>query len=105
MTVVGWMPAGRGAGRWWCATARSSSDSDLGPLNVLLHADAVDRLADLLARDRSARRRVGLAGIRSAGHAEQVAAELAARTGARVAVGDDTDAALAGAFRGGPGSW
>jgi glucosamine kinase len=28
---------------------------------------------------------------------------VAARTGARVAVGDDTDAALAGAFRGGPG--
>jgi N-acetylglucosamine kinase-like BadF-type ATPase len=76
---------------------------DLGPLNLILHADAVDRLAGLLARTGAEAAGLGLAGLRSAADAEQVAVELTARTGARVAVGDDTDAALAGAFRGGPG--
>jgi len=76
---------------------------DLGPLNLILHADAVDRLAGLLARTGAEAAGLGLAGLRSAADAEQVAEALTARTGARVAVGDDTDAALAGAFRGGPG--
>ncbi len=76
---------------------------DLGPLNLILHADAVDRLAELLTRVGATAAGLGLAGLRSAGDAERVAAELTARTGARVAVGDDTDAALAGAFRGAPG--
>lgn len=76
---------------------------DLGPLNVLLHADAVDRLAALVTGAGAAAAGFGLAGIRSAADADRVAAEVADRTGARVAVGDDTDAALAGAFRGGPG--
>jgi N-acetylglucosamine kinase-like BadF-type ATPase len=76
---------------------------DLGPLNVLLHADAVDRLAALVTGAGASAAGLGLAGVRSAADADRVAAELVARTGARVAVGDDTDAALAGAFRGGPG--
>ncbi|HZB47998.1 MAG TPA: hypothetical protein VE547_02795, partial [Mycobacteriales bacterium] len=76
---------------------------DLGPLNLILHADAVERLAGLLTRTGAAAAGLGLAGLRSAADAERVAAELTGRTGARVAVGDDTDAALAGAFGGGPG--
>jgi glucosamine kinase len=74
---------------------------DLGPINVLLHADAVDRLAAAIAGADGAG--LGLAGLRSAEDAGRIAAELTGRTGVRVAVGDDTDAALAGAFAGGPG--
>ena len=76
---------------------------DLGPINVLLHADAVDRLAAAVTDAGAAAAGFGLAGLRSAEHARELTAELARRTGARVAVGDDTDAALAGAFAGGPG--
>lgn len=76
---------------------------DLGPLNVLLHADAVDRLAGLVAEVGAAGAGLGLAGVRSAAQAAGIAAEVAGRTGARVVVGDDADAALAGAFRGAPG--
>ena len=76
---------------------------DLGPLNVLLHADAVDRLARLVTAVGAVEAGFGLAGVRSPADADRLAAELAERTGARVAVGDDADAALAGAFRGAPG--
>jgi len=76
---------------------------ELGPLNVLLHADAVDRLAELLTEVGASAAGMGLAGVRSAGRAASLGAELTTRSGATVAVGDDTDAALAGAFRGGPG--
>jgi glucosamine kinase len=73
---------------------------DLGPLNVLLHPDAIDRLAALVAEGGATAAGFGLAGVRSRADAERIAAELAERTGARVAVGDDADAALAGAFEG-----
>ncbi len=76
---------------------------DLGPLNVLLHADALDRLAAVITGTGAGAAGLGLAGLRSAEDGERIAAELRDRTGARVAVGDDTDAALAGAFAGGPG--
>jgi glucosamine kinase len=76
---------------------------DLGPINVLLHADAVDRLAAAVTGVGAAAAGFGLAGLRSAEQARELTAELGRRTGARVAVGDDTDAALAGAFAGGPG--
>ena len=76
---------------------------DLGPLNVILHADAVDRLAALLTEVGATAAGLGLAGLRSGADADRIAALLSGRTGARVAVGDDTDAALAGAFRGAPG--
>jgi N-acetylglucosamine kinase-like BadF-type ATPase len=76
---------------------------DLGPINVLLHADAVDRLAAAVTGAGAQAAAFGLAGLRSAEHARRITAELTARTGARIAVGDDTDAALAGAFAGGPG--
>jgi N-acetylglucosamine kinase-like BadF-type ATPase len=76
---------------------------DLGPLNVLLHADAVDRLAGLISDTGAVAAGMGLAGIRDTAHAEKLSAELTARTGATVVVRDDTEAALAGAFSGGPG--
>jgi glucosamine kinase len=76
---------------------------DLGPINVLLHADAVDRLAGAVTDAGAAAAGFGLAGLRSAEQARELTAELTRRTGARVAVGDDTDAALAGAFAGRPG--
>ena len=76
---------------------------DLGPINVLLHADAVDRLAAAVTDAGAVAAGFGLAGLRSAEHARELTAELARRTGATVAVGDDTDAALAGAFAGRPG--
>lgn len=76
---------------------------DLGPINVILHADAVERLAGLITGVGAEAAGLGLAGLRSEEDGARIAAELTGRTGARVAVGDDTDAALAGAFRGGPG--
>jgi glucosamine kinase len=76
---------------------------DLGPINVLLHADAVDRLAAAVTAAGAVAAGFGLAGLRSPEHGRELTAELSRRTGARVAVGDDTDAALAGAFAGGPG--
>jgi len=76
---------------------------DLGPINVLLHADAVDRLAAAVTDAGAGAAGFGLAGLRSAEHARELTAELAQRTGAAVAVGDDTEAALAGAFAGRPG--
>jgi N-acetylglucosamine kinase-like BadF-type ATPase len=76
---------------------------DLGPINVLLHADAVDRLAGAVTDAGAAAAGFGLAGLRSAEHAQELTTELSRRTGARVVVGDDTDAAQAGAFAGRPG--
>ncbi|HST64687.1 MAG TPA: hypothetical protein VLM05_05830, partial [Mycobacteriales bacterium] len=66
---------------------------DLGPINVLLHADALDRLATVVTDVGAAAAGFGLAGLRSAVHAREITAVLTARTGARIAVGDDTDAA------------
>jgi N-acetylglucosamine kinase-like BadF-type ATPase len=76
---------------------------DLGPINVLLHDDALDRLAAAVTDVDAGAAGFGLAGLRSPEHAREITAELERRTGARVAVGDDTDAALAGAFAGRPG--
>jgi N-acetylglucosamine kinase-like BadF-type ATPase len=75
----------------------------LGPLNVLLHADALDRLAELIRASGAVAAGLGLAGVRTAADAHRLAAELGRRTGVPIVVGDDTEAALAGAFRGGPG--
>lgn len=76
---------------------------DLGPINVLLHADAMDRLAGVVTDAGAAAAGFGLAGLRSDEHGREITAELERRTGARIAVGDDTDAALAGAFEGAAG--
>jgi glucosamine kinase len=74
-----------------------------GPLNVLLHADALERLADLIVAAGATEAGLGLAGVRSPLEADRIAAELERRTGATVAVGDDAESALLGAFDGGPG--
>jgi glucosamine kinase len=76
---------------------------ELGPLNVLLHADALNRLATLIGSSRAERVGLGLAGVRTQDDAERIAAALHARTGVMPTVRDDSEAALAGAFRGGPG--
>ena len=74
-----------------------------GPLNVLLHADALDRLAAMIAASGATEAGLGLAGVRTATEADRIAAELESRTGAAVAVGDDAESALLGAFDGAPG--
>jgi glucosamine kinase len=103
MTVVGVDAGGTGSRAVVVRDGAVVERRDLGPLNLILHADAVDRLAELLTDVRATAAGLGLAGLRSAVDGERVATALTARTGARIAVGDDTDAALAGAFRGGPG--
>lgn len=76
---------------------------DQPPLNVLLQADAVERLAALITASGAAVAGLGLAGLRSPEHAADMGATLAQATGVGVVVVDDTQAALAGAFGAGPG--
>lgn len=76
---------------------------ELPPLNVLLHADAVDRLGLLIIDSGADAAGLGLAGLRGRGHAQQVQQLLRAATGAEVVVTDDTEIAVLGAFDGGPG--
>ena len=54
-----------------------------GPLNVLLHADALDRLARLIISAGATEAGLGLAGVRSPVDAARIAGVLKARTGAR----------------------
>ena len=74
-----------------------------GPLNVLLHNDALDRLALMIGSSGATEAGLGLAGVRSPLEADRIAAELEVRTGAAVAVADDAESALLGAFDGAPG--
>lgn len=74
-----------------------------GPLNVLLHPDALDRLTALVLGSGASEAGLGLAGVRTTGEAARIASELERRTGAAVAVGDDAEVARLGAFDGGPG--
>ena len=76
---------------------------DEPPLNVLLQADAFERLAALITASGAAVAGLGLAGLRGPEQATDMGARLAAATGADVVVVDDTEAALAGAFGAGPG--
>jgi glucosamine kinase len=76
---------------------------DEPPLNVLLQADAFERLTALITASGAAVAGLGLAGLRGPEHAAEMAARLAAATGVGVVVVDDTEAALAGAFGAGPG--
>jgi glucosamine kinase len=72
-------------------------------LNVLLQADAFERLAALITASGAAAAGLGLAGLRGPDHEADMGARLAAATGVDVVVVDDTQAALAGAFGAGPG--
>jgi glucosamine kinase len=73
------------------------------PLNVLLHADAFERLAAVITASGAAAAGLGLAGLRGPEHAAEIERRLAAATGVEVVVVDDTEAALAGAFGDAPG--
>lgn len=73
------------------------------PLNVLLQADAFERLVTLITASGAAVAGLGLAGLRGPEHAADMGAKLAAATGVDVVIVDDTEAALAGAFGAGPG--
>jgi glucosamine kinase len=73
------------------------------PLNVLLQADAFERLVALIRGSGAAAAGLGLAGLRGREHAAEIGRRLAAATGVDVLVVDDTEAALAGAFGDRPG--
>ncbi|MDQ1682124.1 MAG: hypothetical protein QOG52_1912 [Frankiaceae bacterium] len=74
-----------------------------GPINALLHADGTDRIAQLILQSGATRVGIGLAGLRGPEAALAVQCELEDRTRTHVVVGDDTEAALLGAFGGEPG--
>ena len=76
---------------------------DEGPLNAALDADAAERLAALIMRSGAERAGVGVPGLRREQAQAELAAKLSTWTGVRVAVADDGEIALRGAFRGGPG--
>jgi N-acetylglucosamine kinase-like BadF-type ATPase len=73
------------------------------PLNVLLQADAVDRLVAMITGSGAAAAGLGLAGLRGPEHVAEMERRLGTATGVDVVVVDDTEAALAGAFGDGPG--
>jgi N-acetylglucosamine kinase-like BadF-type ATPase len=74
-----------------------------GPLNLLLHDDAFERLVLLIKESGATAAGLGLAGLRGAAEGRALQDELRAATGVDVAVADDTEVALLGAFDGGPG--
>ncbi|MEP7021196.1 MAG: BadF/BadG/BcrA/BcrD ATPase family protein [Pseudonocardiales bacterium] len=74
------------------------------PMNVLLHADAVDRLVELVEQSGASLVGIGLPGLRGAHATAALSERLSAATSATVVVGNDADAALAGAFPTGDGA-
>lgn len=74
-----------------------------GPLNVLLHPDSAPRLAALITDSGADAAGLGLAGIQSIDDANLVVAALRPLISVPVAVTDDSEAALLGAFDGAPG--
>ena len=73
------------------------------PLNVLLQADASERLAALITTSGAVAAGLGLAGLRGRAEAEDMQRRLCGATGVDVVVVDDTEATLVGAFGDGPG--
>lgn len=74
-----------------------------GPLNLLLHDDAFERLVLLIRESGATGAGLGLAGLRGQEAATKLEERLQDATGIDVAVADDTEVALLGAFQGGPG--
>lgn len=74
-----------------------------GPLNVRLHADAVERLVSLINRSGASLAGLGLPGVNGPDEVAALQALLRARTGVDVVVADDAEVALLGAFAGAPG--
>jgi glucosamine kinase len=76
---------------------------DEPPMNLLLQPDAFDRLVVLIKDSGAVAAGLGLAGLRGRADGEQLQQRLSGATGVKVVVVDDTEAALVGAFDGGPG--
>ena len=74
-----------------------------GPMNALIHADVVERLATHARHHRADRIGVGLAGVRTREQGAALAAALSEAAGVQATVTSDAHAALAGAFADGPG--
>ncbi|MEO6712775.1 MAG: BadF/BadG/BcrA/BcrD ATPase family protein [Mycobacteriales bacterium] len=73
---------------------------ELGPLNILLHADSAARLAAVISETGVDGAGLGLAGVQSVGDAESVLAVLRTHTSVPIAVTDDSEVAVLGAFDG-----
>ncbi|MEP7056009.1 MAG: BadF/BadG/BcrA/BcrD ATPase family protein [Actinomycetota bacterium] len=76
---------------------------EIGPLNVLLHSDSVVRLVALITEMRADAAGFGLPGVQNASDGQVVVDAIRRLTTVPVAVTDDSEAALLGAFDGGPG--
>jgi len=74
-----------------------------GPMNILLHPDALDRLVAMVKDAKAEAVGLGLPGLRNAMQAMRVTGDIRTRTGATVIAADDATVALLGAFAGGPG--
>jgi glucosamine kinase len=74
-----------------------------GPLNLLLHENAFERLVLLIKESGATAAGLGLAGLRGEAEGRHLQERLSAVTRAEVAVADDTEVALLGAFQGEPG--
>jgi N-acetylglucosamine kinase-like BadF-type ATPase len=74
-----------------------------GPINLLLHSDASDRLVALIKESKAELVGVGLPGLRNALQLLKFTHEVKERTGATVIAADDATIALLGAFSGGAG--
>ncbi|MDQ1710456.1 MAG: hypothetical protein QOG49_1841 [Frankiaceae bacterium] len=74
-----------------------------GPMNLLLHADASDRLVALIKETNAELVGVGMPGLRNALQLLKFTHDVKQRTGATVIAADDATIGLLGAFAGGPG--
>lgn len=71
---------------------------DDGPINVLLHDDALERLLARIHEYDTELVGIGLPGVRNSTTADEIAAELSRASSARVVVSSDAHIALVGAF-------
>jgi glucosamine kinase len=74
-----------------------------GPTDLLLHADASDRLVSLIKESKAELVGIGLPGLRNALQLLKFTHDVKERTGAVVIAADDATIAQLGAFAGGPG--
>ncbi|MDQ1487112.1 MAG: hypothetical protein QOJ62_2805 [Actinomycetota bacterium] len=74
-----------------------------GPLNVLLDANAFERLVHLIQESGCTVAGLGIGGLRGAREVRELELKLHARTAVEVVVGENTESALLGAFEGRPG--
>lgn len=85
------------------ATEKVLGRWELPPMNALFDGDVVARLSALILESGADAAALGLAGIRSPQHANDIKNQLTELTGIPVVVADDAGAALAGAFGDNPG--